>query len=219
MREASQTYGGLRQIVYLCALFCLTLAMPAQATERLILAFGDSLTAGHGLKPGQGFAPQLEQALRKRGYAVRVHNGGVSGDTTTTGRARLNWVLAGLGAKPDLVILELGANDMLRGQEPALTRANLETMIQALQQRKIKVLLAGMLAAPNIGPDYAVKFNAIYPALSKKHALPFMPFFMQGVAGNRKLLLSDGMHPNAQGVSVIVRNILPKVESALVKVP
>ncbi len=217
MGQTSHPYGVLRRLVYLCALIWLGFSLPALAADRLILAFGDSLTAGHGLKPGQGFAPQLEQALRKRGYAVRVHNGGVSGDTTSAGRARLSWVLAGLGAKPALVILELGANDMLRGQDPALARANLEAMIATLHQRKIKVLLAGMMAAPNIGPDYAKKFNAIYPDLSKRHGLRLMPFFMKGVAGNRTLLLPDGMHPTPQGVAVIVGNILPDVIATLGK--
>ena len=182
-----------------------------------MLAFGDSLTAGYQLKPGQGFAPQLEAALRKRGYAVTVRNAGISGDTTAQGRARLGWVLNSLKARPDLVILELGANDMLRGQDPATDRANLDAMLTELGKRRIPVLLAGMRASPNLGAAYTKAFDPIYAELAKKHGVPLYPFFMNGVAATPRLQLSDGMHPNAAGVAVIVKGILPLVETALGK--
>lgn len=187
------------------------LAAPAMAADRLIVAFGDSLTAGYNLGPGEGFAPQLAAALP----GVTVHDAGVSGETTAGGLARLDWVLSSLKRTPDLVILELGANDMLRGQPPEQAKANLDAMIAKLKQRKIKVLLAGMLAAPNLGTDYGKRFNTMYPSLAKKHGVPLYPFFLDGVAGNRTLLLTDGMHPNKAGVAVMVRRILPHVQRAL----
>ena len=193
----------------------LVMAPAAQAREALILAFGDSLTAGYGLKAQEAFPAQLEAALRRSGQAVRVHNGGVSGDTSSAGRGRLNWVLAGLKAKPDLVILELGANDMLRGQKPALTRTNLDAMITELKRRKIPVLLAGMKASYNLDRAYRAEFDGLYPALAKKHGIRLYPFFMDGVTGNRALLIADQMHPNAKGVAVIVKRILPSVRAAL----
>ncbi|TXG82881.1 MAG: arylesterase [Sphingomonadales bacterium] len=184
---------------------------PAMAADRLVVAFGDSLTAGYNLGPGEGFAPQLDAALP----GVTVHDAGVSGETSAGGLARLDWVLNSLKRTPDLVILELGANDMLRGQPPEQAKANLDAMLAKLRQRRIKVLLAGMLAAPNLGADYGKRFNAIYPALARKHAVPLYPFFLDGVAGNRALQLADGMHPNKAGVAVMVRNILPSVRAAL----
>jgi acyl-CoA thioesterase-1 len=193
----------------------LVMATPAQAREVLILAFGDSLSAGYGLKPQDSFPAQLQTALRKQGMPVRVHNGGVSGDTTSAGRGRLGWVLTGLKAKPDLVILELGANDMLRGQPPALARANLDAMIADLKRRKIPVLLAGMKASYNLDRRYRAEFDGIYPLLARKHGVRLYPFFMDGVAGNRALLLPDQMHPNAKGVAVIVKRILPSVKASL----
>jgi acyl-CoA thioesterase-1 len=193
----------------------LVMATPAQAREVLILAFGDSLSAGYGLKPQDAFPAQLQTTLRKQGVAARVHNGGVSGDTTTAGRGRLGWVLTGLKAKPDLVILELGANDMLRGQSPALAKANLDAMIAGLKRRKIPVLLAGMKASYNLDRRYRAEFDGIYPLLARKHGVRLYPFFMDGVAGNRALLLPDQMHPNAKGVSVLVQRILPSVKASL----
>ena len=193
----------------------LVMATPAQAREVLILAFGDSLSAGYGLKPQESFPAQLQTALRKQGVTARVHNGGVSGDTTTAGRGRLGWVLTGLKAKPDLVILELGANDMLRGQSPALAKANLDAMIADLKRRNIPVLLAGMKASYNLDRRYRAEFDGIYPLLARKHGVRLYPFFMDGVAGNRALLLPDQMHPNAKGVSVLVQRILPSVKASL----
>ena len=185
------------------------LAAPAMAADRLIVAFGDSLTAGYNLGPGEGFAPQLAAVLP----GVTVHDAGVSGETTAGGLARLDWVLNSLKRTPDLVILELGANDMLRGQPPEQAKANLDAMIAKLKQRKIKVLLAGMLAAPNLGTDYGKRFNTMYPSLAKKHGVPLYPFFLEGVAAEAKLNQADGIHPTADGVDVIVKNILPMVEA------
>lgn len=187
----------------------------AQAADRLVVAFGDSLMAGYQLAPADGFVPQLEAALRRSGVAAQVHNAGVSGDTSAQGRARLGWVLGALKRKPDLVILELGANDMLRGIDPAQARANLDAMLADLKKRQIRVLLAGMMAAPNLGPGYAARFNAIYPDLARKYSARLYPFFLAGVAGHSRLQIADAMHPNRDGVGVIVRGILPAVRSSL----
>jgi acyl-CoA thioesterase I len=195
----------------------LTFAPSASAAPRapVIWAFGDSLSAGYGLPPAAGFTARLEAALRRAGVAATVRNGGVAGDTAAQARARLRWGLRGLGATPDLVIVELGANDMLRGLPVAQTRANLDAILTELHDRHIPVLLAGMRAAPNLGPDYASAFDGIYPALARKHGVARYPFFLDGVAGNRALLRADGMHPNARGVDIIVGRILPEVRTAL----
>lgn len=181
----------------------------------LIWAFGDSLTAGYGLPPAQGFPAQLQAELRRQGVAATVRNGGVAGDTAAQGRARLRWGLRGLKARPDLVIVELGANDMLRGLPAAAARAQLDQILTELRARGIPVLLAGMRAAPNMGADYARAFEGMYPALAAKHRVALYPFFLDGVAGRRALFQSDGLHPNAQGVAIIVRRIAPAVRRAL----
>ena len=155
--------------------------------------------------------------MRAKGIAVTVHNAGVSGDTTAQGRARLNWVLTGLKATPDLAIVELGANDMLRGQPVATARANLDAILTELGRRHIPVLLAGMYASPNLGRVYATEFNAMYPALAKAHGVPLYPFFMAGVVGQPGLQLGDGVHPTKAGVAVIVRGIAPQVAALLAK--
>ena len=173
----------------------------------MIWAFGDSLTAGYGLPPADGFTTQLQAALRRAGIAAIVRNGGVSGDTTAQGRARLLWGLRGLGTTPDLAIVELGANDMLRGLPPAQARANLDAILGELERRGIPVLLAGMRAAPNLGRDYARAFEGMYPALAARHGTTLYRFFVEGVAGNRALLQADGLHPNARGVRIIVDRI------------
>lgn len=206
------TYGWALAFVQAVLLF---LAPPALAREKLVIAFGDSLTAGYGLAAGQSFPAQLQSSLRKQGLSVRVQNAGVSGETTTAGRARLNWVLGSLKAKPDLVILELGANDMLRGLPPAQARANLDAMLTELKRLKIPVVFAGMRASFNLDKTYRAQFDSLYPALAKKHGVRFYPFFMNGVAGNRTLLLKDQLHPTAQGVAIIVRGIQPIVSAAL----
>lgn len=208
-----------RQTLAAALLLLLVAAAPASARERLILAFGDSLTAGYQLPAQDGFTAQLERALRARGHMVRVHNAGVSGDTTATGRARLEWVLSSLRQRPDLAIVELGANDMLRGLPPAQARANLDAILAELRRRGIPVVLAGMAASRTLGPVYVREFDGMYPDLARRHGATLYPFFLEGVAMQRPLLLSDGLHPNAQGVAVIVRGILPTIERALAALP
>ena len=195
----------------------LSIAAPAFAwAERpLVLAFGDSLTAGYGLDPGLGFAPQLQAMLRRHGIAARVEDGGVSGDTSAAAQARLAWTLDGLKEKPDLVIVELGANDMLRTIDPAETERNLDAILTELGRRQIPVLLAGMLAARNLDPAFAARFEAIYPALARKHRAAFYPFFMDGVAAVPGTTLPDGMHPNFRGVKIIVTRMTGPVKAAL----
>ena len=180
-----------------------------------MLAFGDSLTAGYGLDQGLGFAPQLQATLRRHGIKAQVVDGGVSGDTSEAGKARLGWTLDGLPRKPDLVILELGANDMLRGLDPTLTEANLDSMLSELKRRQIPVLLAGMRAAPNLDPAYVARFEAIYPAAASNHGVALYPFFLDGVAAQPGMQLPDGMHPTFDGVKRIVVNITPAVKQAL----
>jgi acyl-CoA thioesterase-1 len=175
-----------------------------------IIALGDSLTAGYMLPADAGFTAVLQQALRRDGYDVTIGNAGVSGDTAEDGLARIDWALAD-GA--DGVILELGANDMLRGLKPEVTRHSLEAIMDRLAQLKIKVLIAGMRASPSLGEDYKQAFDRIYPELAAKYKAPLYPFFLQGVATDKSLTLADGLHPNAAGVKKIVAGILPTVES------
>lgn len=188
----------------------------ARADEPVrIVAFGDSLTAGYRLPPGAGFPAQLEAALRERGHDVEVIDAGVSGDTTTGGLARLDW---SIGPEADAVILELGGNDALRGIDTRRTAENLDAMLERLDERGLPVLLAGMKAPRNMGEAYVEAFDSIYPRLAEKHDVVFHPFFLEGVAANPDLNLPDGIHPNAEGVSVIVENILPAVERLLERV-
>lgn len=183
--------------------------------SRLVVIFGDSLYAGYRLGPQEGMAPQLQAALSKSGIAVRVHNAGVSGDTTAAGKTRLAFVLDNLGRKPDLLVLGLGGNDMLRGIKPEQTRANMTEMMDVLKKREIPVLLTGMLASPNMGTDYADAFNPIFPDLARQYDAPLYPFFLQGVVTDKAMMLSDGIHPNAKGVSRVVEGLSPLVEAAL----
>lgn len=215
LRDAAARYGRGVAVLHLLIAGMLLFFSGAARAEALVLAFGDSLTAGYQLKPAESFPAQLQAALRKEGRAVTVHNAGVSGDTTTAGRARVDWVLRGLKRKPDLVILALGANDMLRGQPVATAQANLDAMIGGFRKAGIPVLLVGMLASRNLDAAYRRAFEGMYPTLAKKHGVPLYPFFMQGVAGQPGLQLADGMHPNAKGVGVMVRGILPSVRKAL----
>jgi acyl-CoA thioesterase-1 len=193
------------------------IAAPAIASpaKPLILAFGDSLTAGYGLDPGLGFAPQLQAILRRHGIAATVADGGVSGDTSAAGRARLAWTLDGLGAKPDLVIVELGANDMLRALDPTETERNLDAILSELKRRKIRTLFVGMRGAPNLDPAYVKRLEAIYPRLAKRHATAFYPFFLDGVAAVPGMIQPDGMHPTFKGVETIVSKITPVVKAGL----
>jgi acyl-CoA thioesterase-1 len=180
----------------------------AEARTIQLVGFGDSLMAGYQLPPGDGFPAKLEAALKAKGLDIAVADAGVSGDTTSGGLARIDWSVPD---GTDGVILELGANDALRGIPPEQTEKNLETMIERLKERKIQIFLAGMLAPPNMGPDYAEKFNPIYKRLADKYQLTLYPFFLDGVAAQAELQLADGMHPNPKGVDVMVERILPAV--------
>ncbi|MDJ1159760.1 arylesterase [Chelatococcus sp. SYSU_G07232] len=188
--------------------------LPGSATDGpvRIVALGDSLTAGFNLPQDAAFPAVLERALRDRGHAVEILNAGVSGDTSTAGLARVDWsVPEGTRA----VILELGANDMLRGVDPARTEEALDAIVARLRERDIAVLVAGMRAAPNLGTEYQTRFDAIFPTIAQKHGLVFYPFFLDGVAGDPSLNLADGMHPTAEGVKRIVERMLPTVERFL----
>lgn len=177
-----------------------------------IIGFGDSLTAGYRLPADKSFTAQLENALEVKNYSISVINAGVSGDTTTGGRERVDWSIPdGTG----LVILELGANDMLRGIDPKVTEENLDFILARLQERKIPVILAGMKSAPNLGKEKAKQFDSIYPRLADKYHVSLYPFFMEGVAGQKDLQLDDGMHPNEKGVALIVEKMLPIIEKKL----
>jgi acyl-CoA thioesterase-1 len=208
-------YGALRRLVYALLLIVAAAQAPAEAKDVHVLAFGDSLTAGYGLPPGQGFAPQLEDMLRRNGIRAFVTNAGVSGNTAAQGRARLKWTLDGLKTKPDLAIVALGANDMLRGLPPRQTRADLDAIVTELKRRGIPVLIAGMLAAPNLGSRYMAEYNRIFPDLARAHGAELYPFFLAGVAGNPALALPDRVHPNFQGIKKMVSGITPTVLRAL----
>lgn len=207
-------YGVLRLIVYLGFVMAGT-AAKAQGRDVNILAFGDSLTAGYGLPPDQGFVPQLEDTLRRNGVRAHVINAGVSGNTAANGRARVKWTLDGLKVKPDLAIVALGANDMLRGYSPAQTREDLDFILGEFKKRDIPVLLAGMLAPPNLGSRYMSEYNSIFPDLARKYRAPLYPFFLAGVAGIPAFNLPDRVHPNFQGIKRMVSGIAPTVMKAL----
>ncbi len=189
-----------------------TMSMSAPERPLKIIALGDSLTAGYQLPGSAAFPAVLEKALRAKGYDVHLVNAGVSGDTASGGLARLDW---SLGDSADGVILELGANDMLRGVDPAATKKALTEIMSRLRSHGIRILLAGMRAAPNLDKSYREQFEAIYPALAKEFDVPLYPFFLDGVAGNPSLELADGLHPNAQGVDRIVEKFLPIAERFL----
>jgi acyl-CoA thioesterase I len=184
----------------------------ASARPLRIVALGDSLTAGYGLPMEAAFPSVLERALRARGHQVEIINAGVSGDTSSGGLARLDWSVPD---GTDGVIVELGANDALRGIDPAVTRAALDEIVTRLKARGIAVMLAGMLAPRNLGEDYGRAFDGIYPALAQKHAATLYPFFLDGVAGVPRLNLQDGLHPTAEGVQLVVQRMLPSVEAFL----
>lgn len=191
------------------------LASPVSAVAEAqitLVGFGDSLMAAYNLQANEGVPARLQAALTARGHDIEIIDAGVSGDTTSGGLARLDWSIPD---GVDGVILELGANDALRGLPPEKTRENLEAMITRLQQRGIAILLAGMLAPPNMGADYEATFNAIYPDLAAKYELTLYPFFLDGVTGNADLVLSDGMHPNANGINEMVERMLPVAEQFL----
>jgi acyl-CoA thioesterase-1 len=187
-------------------------ASPLHAQTLHILAFGDSLTAGFGLDPGQAFPARLEAALKARGHDIVITNAGVSGDTSTAGAERLDWSLV---PEIDGVIVELGSNDAQRGIDPQETEKALDRILTALDERKLPALLAGMLAPRNLGADYGKRFDAIFPRLAAKHGVLFYPFFLDGVAAEPALNQPDGLHPNSKGVDMIVSRILPITEDLL----
>ena len=204
----------LRLMTMLLALFACLLAAfspPADAADRplRITAFGDSLTAGYGLPASASFPAQLQKALEMTGRKIVIENAGVSGDTTQAGLDRLDW---SIGDGIDGVIVALGANDALRGLDPAQTRSALVQIIVRLKARKIPVMLAGMRAPPNMGADFQQRFDSIFPDLAREHGLILYPFFLDGVAGRRELNQNDGIHPTADGIKLIVERILPSVE-------
>jgi acyl-CoA thioesterase-1 len=204
----------LRLMTMLLALFACLLAAfspAADAADRplRITAFGDSLTAGYGLPASASFPAQLQKALEMTGRKIVIENAGVSGDTTQAGLDRLDW---SIGDGIDGVIVALGANDALRGLDPAQTRSALVQIIVRLKARKIPVMLAGMRAPPNMGADFQQRFDSIFPDLAREHGLILYPFFLDGVAGRRELNQNDGIHPTADGIKLIVERILPSVE-------
>jgi acyl-CoA thioesterase-1 len=196
------------------AVFAGSSAMAADKPVKIV-ALGDSLVAGYGLPANAAFPVQLEKALNAKGVAVEIANAGVSGDTSTGGLGRLDWSI------PDgteAVIVTLGANDMLRGLDPKVARDALTQIVQKLKARKIEVLLTGMQAAPNMGPDYARAFNAIYPDIAKSEGVLLYPFYLDGVAGDAKLNQRDGIHPTEAGIAAIVQRVLPKAEELVARV-
>lgn len=203
-------------MVVFAALGLMAAVPPGEAAARplRIVALGDSLTAGYGLPAAAAFPAVLERALKARGHAVEIVNAGVSGDTASGGLERLDWSVPD---GTDGVILELGANDMLRGTDPAVTRRALEEIVRRLKGRGIPVLLAGMHAVRNLGPDYVARFDAIYPDLAAREGLVLYPFFLDGVAGDDTLSLPDRLHPTAKGIERVVERILPSVEQFLAR--
>ena len=198
----------------LSALFALFASTAIAADKVKIMAFGDSLTAGYGLAADEAFPVRLQAALQAKGLSVEVINAGQSGDTTGAGLDRVEWALFD---KPDAVILELGANDMLRGLPPEKTRDNLEKIIALFRAEQLPILMAGMLASQSFGSEYKNSFDRIFPELAESHELLFYPFFLEGVAGDMSLNQQDGIHPTAEGIDIIVANILPSVEELIGK--
>ena len=217
LKTKPTSYGHLRLLVQALA-FAAVLASASQvaaARTLRVVALGDSLTAGLGLAPGKAFPDRLEAALRAKGWDVKVLNAGVSGETAADGLARYEWAVP---PDADALIIELGANDMLRGHSPGATKAALAAILGRARAAHLPALLAGMRAAPNLGGDYGREFSTIYPALAKTYEVQLYPFFLDGVAGDPKLNQPDGLHPTAEGVEVIVQKILPSVEALLKQV-
>lgn len=208
MFSLKKSFAACRDRFFLLLVAVLmTVASPAAASaQKTLMVYGDSLVAGYGLDAGQGFPEQLQAALAAAGRDVKVVNAGVSGDTTAGGLARLDWALAD---RPDAMIIVLGGNDLLRGLNPQQTKANLQAMLTRLRQDQIAVLLCGMLAPVNLGPDYRQQFDNIYPELAAEFGVRLYPFFLQGVALNPDLNLPDGLHPNTTGVAHITAAVLP----------
>ncbi len=216
LKAKSTSYGHWLLLVQAVAVaVVLAAASPATARTIRLVVLGDSLTAGLGLPPGKAFPDRLQGALRARGWDVDVLNAGVSGDTAADGLARYDWAVP---ANADALIIELGANDMLRGLEPEATKKALSAILDKAHAARLPTLIAGMRGAPNLGAEYDRAFDAIYPALAKDHDVALYPFFLDGVAGDPKLNQADGMHPTAEGVDAIVERIAPSVEEILKQV-
>ena len=216
LKAKSTSYGHWLLLVQAVAFaVVLAAASPVAARTIRLVVLGDSLTAGLGLPPGKAFPDRLQAALRARGWDVDVLNAGVSGDTAADGLARYDWAVP---ANADALIVELGANDMLRGLEPEATKKALSAILDKARAARLPTLIAGMRAAPNLGAEYDRAFDAIYPALAKDHDVALYPFFLDGVAGDPKLNQADGMHPTAEGVDAIVERIAPSVERILKQV-
>ena len=216
LKAKSTSYGHWLLLVQAVAFaVVLAAASPVAARTIRLVVLGDSLTAGLGLPPGKAFPDRLQAALRARGWDVDVLNAGVSGDTAADGLARYDWAVP---ANADALIVELGANDMLRGLEPEATKKALSAILDKAHAARLPTLIAGMRAAPNLGAEYDRAFDVIYPALAKDHDVALYPFFLDGVAGDPKLNQADGMHPTAEGVGVIVERIAPSVEEILKQV-
>ena len=216
LKAKSTSYGHWLLLVQAVAFaVVLAAASPAAARTIRLVVLGDSLTAGLGLPPGKAFPDRLQAALRARGLDVDVLNAGVSGDTAADGLGRYDWAVP---ANADALIVELGANDMLRGLEPEATKKALSAILDKARAARLPTLIAGMRAAPNLGAEYDRAFDAIYPALAKGHDVALYPFFLDGVAGDPKLNQADGMHPTAEGVDAIVERIAPSVEEILKQV-
>ncbi len=207
-----QRYGAAGRCAKGLAMIAMLFTGTARAAPVRLLVFGDSLVAGYGLPAQDGFQARLAAALKAEGREVILLDGGVSGDTTAGGRARLDWVLAD---KPDAVLLELGANDGLRGTDPAAMQANLEAILDMLRARHVRVLLTGMHAPPNLGEDYGRAFDAVFARLSRRPGLIYDPFFLEGVAADPALEQADGLHPNPEGVRRVVARLLPLVRRLL----
>lgn len=215
MRKRTAVVGELLRDGFAAGLVVLTLAggtLAAQAAPATLMLYGDSLMAGYGLPPEDGFAAQLSAALAADGYAVNIINASVSGDTSAAALERLDWSLA---ERPDAVLLGLGGNDMLQGLLPANLASNLDTILNRLTADDIPVLLLGMQASPGLGTEYVTSFNSVYPTLARKFDIPLYPFFLEGVALDDRLNQPDRIHPNPAGVKAIVEKILPQVETLL----
>lgn len=214
MSDRPRGYGRRGALVNAAVILAAAVLAPAGLAQppapKRLLVLGDSLTAGYGLPKNQAFPARLQSALRAEGYAIEVVDAGVSGDTSAGGLARLDWAIG--GTPPDFAIMELGANDGLRGLPPAEMARNLDAIVTRLKERGVRVLLAGMLAPRNLGGDYAREFDAVFPQLAERHGLILYPFFLDGVATDPAFNQGDGLHPNAAGVDVIVRRILPYVK-------
>jgi acyl-CoA thioesterase I len=192
----------------------LALGHPAGAAERVIVAFGDSLTAGLGVTPDDSYPAQLQAKLHAEGYAYRVVNAGVSGDTTAGGLRRVDWALKN---KPDVAIVALGANDALRGQDLASVRANLEAIVARFQKAGVRVLVAGMEVPPNYGARYAAEFRRLYADVARKRGAALMPFLLDGVAGDPRLNQPDGIHPTAEGYRIVAAHLWPHLAPMLLR--